>query len=203
MSIRHRRRCRCALVAAFAFSVPPASAQFDAAHQAPVVSGLTFWLDAQQEVTLNGALVESWGNSSGVAAVTTAGSRRPTLVGNGLNTYPVVRFDGVDDQLTRTGVLELPTGTSVQTPAFVVSSYGSVSSSTGWGAGFAWGTGSTARKFDIGTLGSEFGGGLGVHTYSGYHSSNTVPVANQPYLQTMDYSGGTIRYWVDGVTSSA
>lgn len=66
------------------------------------ISGLRIWLDAGAGVTTNGAgNVSQWSDQSGKAnhATQGTGSAQPLFVTNVLNSRPVIRFDGTNDQL--------------------------------------------------------------------------------------------------------
>ncbi len=70
-------------------------------YDLPVKTGLDVWLDSTSGITLNGSTVSQWNDLSGNnkhAVMSTAGSQ-PTYVLNALNGKPVLRFDGVDDNM--------------------------------------------------------------------------------------------------------
>ena len=79
--------------------------EFPAAVFSPAdVSGLTLWLDASEGITKDGSnLVSQWddqsGNSNNVVQATTA--NKPTWVDSTLNGLPVIRFDGSNDDLSK------------------------------------------------------------------------------------------------------
>ena len=70
------------------------------------VAGLKLWLKADAITGLSdGGPVSAWGDSSGSGLdVTQSGTARPTYKTNILNGKPVVRFDGIDDQLVKSSV---------------------------------------------------------------------------------------------------
>jgi len=122
------------------------------------IPGLQLWLDASQIVGLNdGDPVATWNDVSGNGFdfVQGTGSARPTYKTGILNGKPIVRFDGVDDKLTRANFI---TSAASTTFAVVTRSGGSAfqevvvlgasGGSTGWvvlsasaagGAGGNWG----------------------------------------------------------------
>ena len=68
------------------------------------ISGLTLWLDSSEGVTKDGSnLVSQWddqsGNSNNVVQATTA--NKPIWVDSTLNGLPVIRFDGTNDDLSK------------------------------------------------------------------------------------------------------
>jgi len=67
----------------------------------PAVSNLRLWLRADKGLTENGGVVSTWADQSGNfnSAAQPIESQRPTLVTDGLNGRPVLRFDGADDSL--------------------------------------------------------------------------------------------------------
>ncbi|WP_054023591.1 polysaccharide lyase family 8 super-sandwich domain-containing protein [Bacillus sp. FJAT-28004] len=76
-------------------------------YEPPASSNLKLWLRADAGVTSDGnGKVSAWADqsrSANNAAQATAGYQ-PTLVSNGFNGNPVIRFDGVDDNLLSSGV---------------------------------------------------------------------------------------------------
>ena len=66
------------------------------------LSGLRFWMKADDMGAFaDGDPVGTWPDrSSQAAAITAAGSARPTYQTNELNNLPIVRFDGTDDMMT-------------------------------------------------------------------------------------------------------
>jgi hypothetical protein len=79
--------------------------------RAAPVTGMSFWLDAtnvdgsNNSTLSNGSAIAQWndlsGNSFNVGQVTS--NKRPTLVTNVLNGLPVVRLDGLNDDLSDSG----------------------------------------------------------------------------------------------------
>lgn len=73
--------------------------------QQTIDSGLRLWLDAGARVTKDGAnLVSQWGDGSGVSndAAQATSAKQPIWIDNTINGRPVLRFDGVNDQLIGT-----------------------------------------------------------------------------------------------------
>lgn len=64
------------------------------------------WVDDLSSFSLNGSAVAQWGDRSGNdwGLAQAAAGRQPTLILNGLNGLPVVRFDGSDDILGTSAV---------------------------------------------------------------------------------------------------
>jgi len=69
-------------------------------------NGLVLWLDAQQDVDVEGTAVVTWHDRSPASNDATQGtaSARPSLQAAGLNGLPAIHFDGQDDEL------QLPAG---------------------------------------------------------------------------------------------
>ena len=67
----------------------------------PAPGNLRLWLRADEAVTQTGGAVTAWGDLSGNVnnAVQPTENKRPALIANELNGKPVLRFDGVDDEL--------------------------------------------------------------------------------------------------------
>jgi len=65
------------------------------------LTGLSLWLKADTGVTLNGSTVSSWADQSGNGndAIQGTAGAQPLWVGNQINEFPIVRFDGVNDYL--------------------------------------------------------------------------------------------------------
>ncbi|NDD66425.1 hypothetical protein EBZ35_02070, partial [bacterium] len=84
-------------------------------NQVTGISQLALWLMADRGVTAKDSKVVTWVDWSGKQhhVYQNQGDRLPTLVENGLNGRPVVRFDGLTDHLL------LPEGQSVSTPVYV------------------------------------------------------------------------------------
>lgn len=77
-------------------------------------ASLYAWWDASRAdlITQSGGLVSSWKDSvAGYDAVQAVGASKPTYSATGFNGFAVVSADGVDDELTVTGVpAAIPTG---------------------------------------------------------------------------------------------
>ena len=70
--------------------------------QQAIDTGLRLWLDAGARVTKDGAnLVSNWGDGSGVSnnATQATSAKQPLWIDNAINGRPVLRFDGLNDQL--------------------------------------------------------------------------------------------------------
>lgn len=68
--------------------------------QPNAVTGLVAWYKADALAISNGNPVSSWTDSSGLGNhATQNGSSRPTFITNAINSLPVVRFDGSNDNL--------------------------------------------------------------------------------------------------------
>jgi hypothetical protein len=89
----------------FGVTVTSAPVHIKATATAPLpipADGLEFWLRADKGVTADGGVVSKWDDSSGNFNTAIANGdfgTAPTLVPNVLNGQPVVRFDGVRDEL--------------------------------------------------------------------------------------------------------
>jgi hypothetical protein len=75
-------------------------------------SGLKMWLDANDSstITLNGSTVSQWNDKSGTGnhvSNGTAGSQ-PTYQATGFNSLPTVSFDGSNDFLGKSSVVDVP-----------------------------------------------------------------------------------------------
>lgn len=86
-------------------------------------SSLALWLDAEDSstITLNGSNVSQWNDKSGnarhVAQATAA--NQPTFQSTGFNGRPTLNFDGTDDFMTMSNVLQIGNSSAVSYSAFV------------------------------------------------------------------------------------
>lgn len=108
-----------------------------------LASNTEFWIRANEgtDATNNADPVTTWNDQSGNGNTITTNNSDPTFVTNTLNGLPVVRFNGSNQSMGRTGFTGLPTGAAVRT-IFNVSQYRSI----GFG-GFAYGTATTDGVF--------------------------------------------------------
>ncbi|WP_159451396.1 PQQ-dependent sugar dehydrogenase [Demequina sp. NBRC 110054] len=114
---------------------------------APVTDGLVMRLQGDQGVTASGTSVSGWADLSGSGNNLGVTSAAPTLVEEALSGHSVVSFDGVDDGLGRSSVLELPTE-SEDRSIFMFVKYDGANSSGGW-AGFTYGAPYTNEVFGL------------------------------------------------------
>ena len=75
-------------------------------------AGLKLWLDANDSatITLNGTTVSQWDDKSGTGNHVSNGNAgsQPTYQATGFNSLPTVSFDGSDDVLGKSSVIDLP-----------------------------------------------------------------------------------------------
>ncbi|MFC1659029.1 LamG-like jellyroll fold domain-containing protein [Pseudomonadota bacterium] len=107
-------------------------------------SGLTLWLDADDEstITFNGSTVSGWEDKSGNGnnVIQTTASSQPTYVVAGLNNRAVLSFDG-SDTLSKASVSTLSLFSQNETTMFIVNKQDFAQSSTP----FVWNTGVGGR----------------------------------------------------------
>ncbi|KRF44162.1 discoidin domain-containing protein [Paenibacillus sp. Soil787] len=125
----------------------------------PATSNLKLWLKADTGVVadVNGK-VSSWSDQSGVAnhSVQATSGYQPTLVSNVVNGNPVIRFDGVNDNLLSSGVtgsMNTSTVIFVLKPQAVTNYNQSIGAAGGWGQ-FQFHTTSTGQVY-VGTSASS------------------------------------------------
>ncbi len=59
-----------------------------------VSTGLSMWIKSNSGTSTTGGLVDTWSYANNGNSFASTGGNRPTLVSNGLNFNPVVRFTG-------------------------------------------------------------------------------------------------------------
>lgn len=86
------------------------------------VADLELWLDASVGITLNGSDVSAWADQSGNGNDATQGtaSAQPAFNSTGLNGFPTVEFDGVDEFLICDGVVPAFVGEDLPHTMFFV-----------------------------------------------------------------------------------
>jgi N-acetylneuraminic acid mutarotase len=130
-----------------------------------IPANIRMWLKADAGITIaSAANVSGWTDQSGNGNTVSAASNYPQLVANAFNGKPVIRFNGTNNYLTKTGLsANMPTGTANRS-AFMAATYRNNSY-----AGVSYG--STASN-----------GNFGMINYSGYPSVSYTAVSSTYYM---------------------
>ena len=159
----------------------------------PVTTGLVMRLDADFGVATSGTDVVTWTDIGGSGNDLSVTDGTPQLVDGALNGRSVVRFDGVDDALGRTGAINLPQGNSDRT-VFMVANYVS-----GVWSGFAYGDPIDNQAFGL----ISAGGVAGRLTVQGWglandYRSTTVGVGAGWLVQSAVVENDELTHFKDG-----
>lgn len=153
--------------------------------QLPIDTGLRLWLDAGARVTKDGAnLVSALGDGSGVAndASQATPAKQPLWIDNVINGRPVLRFDGINDQLIAT----LSPGTDNFTVFVVAKTTAAHEIDTEGTTGTA---GTSGQKYLFGATSSGVNAGagmsLGTNGISIYENGNS-------YMPPLAVYGGSV-----------
>ncbi len=172
-------------------------------------SGLKLWLRADAGVTANaGGRVSQWIDQSGngMTALNTNASAQPLLVAEGLNQKPVLRFDGVDDQLSGTSTYNASAGD------YTILTIHRRSAVSSWSAPFSFSVNPTANGAPLMTWkesGSEFGvnnagvTNVGVYVNTGTTGLNRFSLASATRSGGTSGNGGTLNLKMDAGLTSA
>src|SRR5690606_30583872 len=183
------------------FTVPPTNVSLTAVYTsagacaAPPSSGLVLHLRSDLGVVTSSGRVQAWEDQSGNNNVLSAVGE-PTLVNNLAKGRPAIRFDGVDDALSRTGLVGFPAAAADRS-MFMVVRYLSAGPGNGW-VGFTYGTAASNQAFGL-TLTSA--GILGVQGWGSTHDTLSNPQTGGPgewLLQGAVYSGGVLTQYKNG-----
>lgn len=157
-------------------------------------SGLKLWLDANDSatITLNGSTVSQWNDKSGtgndVSNATSAS--QPTYQATGFNSLPTVSFDGSDDFLGKSSVVDIPSTGDLFYG--VIYKMDTTSGIWNWIVGHR----SAANTSTNGTIGIQRGGGdsqVGCHNTDVADTRIKVDVTSLTVnrIATMGRAGGT------------
>jgi len=142
------------------------------------------WLKADTGTgqTVDGTAVSTWADqtTNGNTVTQATGANQPLYKTNILNGRPVVRFDGSNDVLSKTGFNNLPSGTAYRS-VFTVTSY----RSNGFG-GFTYGTAASTAAFGL-VINSS--GNLSVQTFGTDYNSATTALNTGALLQEAVFNG--------------
>jgi len=173
---------------------------------APDTAGLLFWLDADDPTSYvadvgTGALT-SWDDKvGGLTSTIAAPGNAPLVVSDTLNGRPVVRFDGIDDEISWAGFTGLdstdPSGEAEYTIFLVVeTAIGSINGT------LLEGLGATNQLLLHTTIqGLEFVHDPGTASTLTYSASNYVSSgwsSGAPHQVTLRKKNGEMSMWVDG-----
>jgi hypothetical protein len=164
---------------------------------------LALWLKADAGVVADGSgFVSEWDDQSGNAnhATQTTGDSMPTLVTNGFNGKPVIRFDGIDDYLTSASSpsLALTGDMSIYAVAQFVDfgNYNSIVGKT---------TVNLPASYDFYTVQGagnlRFYRGNGTASSLGQVSSLVIPSLGVPHVVYVAMQGTAVSHYLDGQTN--
>lgn len=174
------------------------------------ISGLSMWIETTSETSLtdseevNLSTVSQWNDINTQSKTppnnVTQGvlAKKPLYIANAIGGLPAIRFDGVDDFLSNTATVSLPSNNSPRT-LFVV--YGNASPNPGgnsWNFLFHYGTeGNQDQTFDFGAcLTSTAGSPASLHMWNSEYVTNTKNTCDgQEYIASVTYkaiAGSTI-----------
>ncbi|MDB6040772.1 MAG: Coagulation factor 5/8 type domain protein [Verrucomicrobiales bacterium] len=184
----------------FGISTTSAPVHIKASATAPLpipADGLELWLRADKGVTADGGVISKWDDSSGNFNTAIANSElgtAPTLVPSVLNGQPVVRFNGVKDELVVNSSPSIAITGDIST--FFVVRFENFDT---FRAVWAKTAGNQPRPSDYYTLPSSgvpnvFRGGAG--GIANFQGDGPVP-ANTPAIVGWDMVGTTITHYVD------
>lgn len=167
---------------------------------------LGLWLKAGELGLTDGDPVGTWPDltANGHNFSQGTSSYRPTYVASGLNSRPVVRFDGTDDEMDSSYMP--PTGASARTVTFVISGlYIKGNSSVfSWGNNSLYGQGYGFTVFGPNTSSRHSGTFyIDQHLNNSYLTAAYAPLITESYIISIEYTGTVSRYYINGVANSA
>ena len=160
----------------------------------PFQDDLALWLDADVGVTTSGSEVTDWADQSGNGNDLTLLTTGPDLVTDALNGNAILKFDGIDDGLGRSGFTGLPIGAAERSVFFVANYIGG----PGWG-GVSYGSAMDNEAFGLVTSGG-LNGKLTVQGWgiSNDYRSSVVGFGAGWLGQSAIVDGGTVTHYLDG-----